>query len=101
MLSAGNRAGVRAFALALAVCACRTAPRSPARAGPSGATDAGPLASETAEPGSPQAGAIVGEVNGTPVLALAVPQFAQLPRDQRLLAYWASLARAAGESTAL
>jgi hypothetical protein len=100
MLSAGNRARGRMLAFILTLCACRTAPRSAARAA-LGAGDAGLPSDEVADAGAPQAGAIVGEVNGTPVLALAVPQFAQLPRDQRLLAYWASLAGAAGESTAL
>src|SRR5947209_1590558 len=99
MLPAGNRAILRALALIVALCACRSAPRPAARAPAAGGPDGG--TGEPAAQGSPQAAAVIGEIDGTPVLALAVPQFAKLPRDQRLLAYWTSLAGAAGEATAL
>lgn len=98
MLSAGNRALLRSLALVLALCACRSAPRPAARPARTGTPDAG---TGEVDEGSPQAGAVIGEVDGTQVLALAAPQFAKLPRDQRLLAYWTSLAGAAGEATAL
>jgi len=39
-------------------------------------------------------------VNGIAVLALAAPQFAGLPRDQRLVAYFAAQANAAGDPIA-
>ncbi|TMA33405.1 MAG: hypothetical protein E6J88_00865 [Deltaproteobacteria bacterium] len=44
---------------------------------------------------------MIADVNGTAVLALAAPRFAQLGRDQRLLAYWTSQAAAAGDPVAL
>src|ERR1700674_5830339 len=99
MRRAGRQTAVQALFLALLLCACRTAPR------PGGAREPGAPDGETPEtfsaPGPPQAGSVIAEVSGTQVLALAAPQFAQLPRDQRLLAYWAAQAAAAGQPVAL
>jgi hypothetical protein len=47
-----------------------------------------------------QPGAVIGDVNGTAVLALAAPGFASLSREQRLVAYWAAQAFAAGDPIA-
>ncbi len=99
MRRVGRQQVVQALSLALLFCACRTAPR-PAGAREPGAADAGTSEAFSA-PGAPQSGSVIAEVSGTQVLALAAPQFAQLPRDQRLLAYWAAQAAAAGQPVAL
>ncbi len=43
---------------------------------------------------------MIADVNGVAVLALAAPQFAALSREQRLVAYWATQAFAAGDAVA-
>ena len=99
MQRAGWQGMGRALAALAMICACRTAPR-PAPQESDGRADAG--TSEAApEPGAPQGGSAIAEIGGTQVLALSAPQFALLPRDQRLLAWWAAQAAAAGEATAI
>jgi dipeptidyl-peptidase-3 len=49
---------------------------------------------------APQPGNRLADANGIAVLALATPQFANLTRDQRLVAYFASQALAAGDPIA-
>ena len=99
MRRSGWRGIWRALAALMVLCACRTAPRPPPQK-PQGHADAG-VVERAKDLGAPQGGSVIAEVGGTQVLALAAPQFAQLPRDQRLLAYWVSQAAAAGEATAL
>ena len=99
MRRAGRQGVFWALAALAVVCACRTAPRP---ALPEAASRAEPFAAVPEPvPAAPQAGSVIAEVGGTQVLALAAPQFAQLPRDQRLLAYWVAQAAAAGEATAI
>ena len=95
------RRAARLLVLQAALCACRTAPR-PAKAstGSVEPRDAG-VQELAADAGAPQAGGVIGEVGGTQVLALAAPQFSQLPRDQRLLAYWVAQAGISGQPVAL
>ncbi len=99
MQRAGRQGVWRALAALALLCACRTSPR-PALRELSGRVAAGVADAEPA-PGAAQGGSVIADVGGTQVLALAAPQFAQLPRDQRLLAYWVSQAAAAGETTAI
>src|SRR5207302_3801598 len=89
---------VQAGAVALAIVGCRT-PRPAAPAPRPSATDAG-VAQPPPVAGEPQLSNVIADVNGTAVLALAAPRFAQLGRDQRLLAYWTSQAAAAGDPVA-
>src|SRR6516165_6608085 len=90
----------RAAAIALAVLGCRTAPPKKAAAPPR-RTVADPEKCAGCPSFAPQPGSVIAEVDDTPVLALETPRFAQLGRDQRLLAYWTSQAAAAGDSVAL
>ena len=98
-----QRAGWQGVSWALAalslLCGCTTAPR-PVRVDTAGQAAAG-VAEAEPEAGAPQGGSVIADVGGTQVLALSAPQFAKLPRDQRLLAYWVSQAAAAGETTAI
>ena len=84
--------------LATMVCACRsTAPRGPALPSPAD------QASRAAAPPSsfaPQPANRLADANGIAVLALGAPQFANLTRDQRLVAYFAAQALAAGDPIA-
>lgn len=92
----------RAAAIWLAIVGCKTSPSKPPV--PARARAAAATARETCAwcaHFSPQPGNVIGEIDGTPVLALAAPGFAQLGRDQRLLAYWTSQAVAAGDAVAL
>ena len=85
--------------MALLIVGCRTPPR-PAPAAHVEVADAGvPLAALDA--GNPQPGAIIADVDGTAVLALATPSFAALSQDQRMLAYWTAQAAAAGDAVTL
>src|SRR5947199_10629330 len=85
---------VQACVVALAVAACRTPPAPREAAAEPG--DAG-VRVEAADAGPVQPGAVIADVNGTAVVALATPQFAQLGRDQRMFAYWTAQAAAAGD----
>jgi len=100
MRPAGRQGMVQAVAVALSLCACRTAPRGAATARPA-SRPAAPPVEPAAATFAPQPGNVIGDVSGTPVLALAAPQFAQLSPDQRLLAYQVSQAAAAGEAVAI
>ncbi|MCA1825915.1 MAG: hypothetical protein LC689_03115 [Myxococcales bacterium] len=90
----------QAIAMTLAFVGCTTAPaKTAAHSSPKP-----PPAPETCvwcPQFSPQPGEVIAEVGDTPVLALAAPRFAQLGRDQRLLAYWTSQAAAGGDAVAL
>jgi peptidase M49-like protein len=87
--------------LAMAAVACRSAPArtsspvtQPRQSGaPSSA--AAPLPAFTAQPATR-----LGETGGIAVVALGAPQFSALPRDQRLVAWYASRAGAAGDAIA-
>jgi dipeptidyl-peptidase III len=84
--------------LATACLACRSA-------APKGASApaAPPQAASTAAPlpaFAPQPANRLADVSGIAVLALAAPQFANLPRDQRLVAHFAARAAAAGDPIA-
>ena len=96
---AGWKGVVRALAALLVLCACRTAPRPPLSQ-PRSQPDAGGAETAPEDPAA-QGGSVIAEIGGAQILALSAPQFAQLPRDQRLLALWVSQAAAAGEATAL
>src|SRR6202022_1457412 len=74
----------------------RTAPAAPAQTQPSPA----PAAAVPLPSFSPQPANKIGEAGGAPVLPLAPPHFADLPRDQRLVAWFASQAAAAGDPIA-
>src|SRR5712692_11263442 len=100
MRRAGRQGMAQALALALSLCACRTASRGAPSAQPARAPNAG-LAEPAAAAFAPQPGNVIGDVSGTLLLALEAPQFAQLSRDQRLLAYQVSQAAAAGEAVAV
>src|SRR4051812_178840 len=102
MRKAGRRGWVRGgVACAFLVFSCKSAP--PSRA-PAPAANA--VAERPRPPRGPpppfraQPGAVLGEVNGIAVLALAAPQFGALSREQRLVAYWAAQALAAGDPLA-
>src|SRR5262249_10561410 len=81
--------------------ACQTAaplktasvPAAGASAPPSGAATPFPVF-------APQPSTRLADVNGIAVLALGAPQFAGLPRDQRLVAHFAAQAGAAGDPIA-
>ncbi len=94
---------MRPAVLLLACCAlaCRTAPRAAPRAAPRVAPqppgEALPLPAPPRGP-PPTLLATAGDVA---VLALAAPGFANLPREQRLLAYWLVQAANAGDSIAV
>src|SRR3954462_1527958 len=85
--------------LSVALLSCKSAPR--AREAPSAepvhASEARPLPTHGF---APQPGAVIAEVDGIAVLALAAPTFASLSREQRLVAYWAAQAIAAGDPLA-
>ena len=99
MRRAGWQGKVRALAALLVFGAGRPAPR-PRLVDPRSHADAG-VAEAAPEVPAAQGGSVIAEIGGTQVLALSAPQFAQLPRDQRLLAYWVAQAGAAGEAAAL
>ena len=89
---------MRSFAalLACSVLACRSAPapRPPAPAPPPE-----PAFRTQATEGA-QSARLLARLGDTAVLALGVPGFAALPREQRLLAYWLTQAGAAGDAIA-
>ena len=93
---------VQAGAVALAIVGCRT---PPPKSGDTLRISPPPQTLPTEKcvgcPREPQLSNVIADVNGTAVLALAAPRFAQLGRDQRLLAYWTSQAAAAGDPVAL
>src|SRR5437870_9917254 len=91
---AGMSAGLAWAAFASSRSAPRTAPAAAVRPPPSPAA-AVPLPSY-----SPQPATKLGEAGGITVLALAAPHFADLPRDQRLVAWFATQAAAAGDPVA-
>lgn len=84
------------LSLALALCACRTAPRA-AAANPESADGGMTLDGRIAE-APPQPGNVIATVGDIAVLALAAPAFDALPREQRLVAYWVSRAGAEGDA---
>jgi len=86
--------------LAMAAVACRSAPvrapSAPAQVPQSSApVAAAPLPAFTAQPATR-----LGETGGIAIVALGAPQFATLPRDQRLVAWYASQAGAVGDAVA-
>ena len=97
------RPGVlQAAALAVAMVGCRTAPRPQPPAPRPQPADAGvPEPPPEVAGAPPQPGRVIASVDGTDVLALAAPRFAQLTRDQRMLAYWTAQAAQAGNRVAL
>src|SRR5512132_1417016 len=100
MRRVGAQGCVRVVAVGLFFCACRSTPvpRAP-RPPPQQVLARTPEAPPQAGPAQP--GRVLAEVNGTLVVALAAPQFAQLPRDQRVLAYQVAQAGAAGDAVAI
>ena len=95
----GGRLGWAWLGAALvAVFACRSA--APLK----GAADSGSNADRVAAAPLPafvaQPATRLADVNGIAVLALAAPQFANLPRDQRLVAHFAAQAAAVGDPVA-
>jgi dipeptidyl-peptidase III len=83
--------------LATMLCACRSAaPRGPAGASPASAEQA----SRATPSLTPQPAGRLADANGIAVLALGAPQFANLTREQRLVAYFASQALSAGDPIA-
>jgi len=83
----------------LAAIACTSAPPvrdAPATAAPV-ATPPQPIAGPPLPAFDPQPVTRLGEVNGIAVVGLAAPQFASLSRDQRLVAWYAAQAAAAGD----
>lgn len=86
--------------LVSALLACRSAPR---KAAPD---PVAPVQSVSRPPPNPlpvfapQPATRLADVEGIAVLALAAPQFVNLPRDQRLVAYFAAQAAAAGDPLA-
>ena len=87
--------------LAMAAVACKSAPArtsSPVaqpRQSSAPATPAAPLPAFAAQPATR-----LGETSGIAVVALGAPQFSALPRDQRLVAWYASQAGAVGDAVA-
>src|SRR3954465_7619890 len=73
--------------LSVALLSCKSAPRAreAPRAEPVHGGEARPLPTHGF---APQPGAVIAEVDGIAVLALAAPTFASLSREQRLVAYW-------------
>ncbi|MGZ6124654.1 MAG: dipeptidyl-peptidase 3 family protein [Myxococcales bacterium] len=92
----------------LAAVACKSAP--PASEAPLPAAPPVPAApvAQAPEPIAgpplpafdPQPATMLGEVNGIVVVSLAAPQFTSLSRDQRLVAWYAAQAAAAGDAIA-
>jgi len=87
--------------LAMAAVACKSAPArtsSPVahpRQSSAPASPAAPLPAFAAQPATR-----LGETSGIAVVALGAPQFSALPRDQRLVAWYASQAGAVGDAVA-
>ncbi len=100
MGKAGGQAWVRVvLGSAAALIACRSAPR--ARAIPPVAATASAPRSKIPEPRFPeQPGTVIAQVDGAAVLALSAPAFASVSREQRLVAWWAAQALAAGDALA-
>jgi peptidase M49-like protein len=100
MRKAGRQAWVRVgLTCAAALFACKSAPR--ARAPPPAAARANAPGSEAPEPRFPrQPGTVIAQVDGAAVLALSAPSFAAVSREQRLVAWWAAQALAAGDALA-
>ncbi len=109
MRRCGRSGWARVGAGLLAAFACTSAP--PVKEAPVPAAAPAPVAAPVAQPPQPIAGpplpafdaqpaAKLGEVNGIVVLGLGAPQFASLSRDQRLVAWFAAQAAAAGDPIA-
>src|SRR3954454_12918829 len=100
MRKAGRLGGVRVgLACAASLFACKSAPRArlkPAAAAP--VTAPRPPAPGPRDPQQP--GTVIAQVDGAAVLALSAPTFASMSREQRLVAYWAAQALAAGDPLA-
>jgi len=97
----GGRLGWAWMGAGLAMAfACRSvAPRTTAPVSVS-AADGGVAAEPPGAAFTPQPATRIADAEGIAVLALGAPQFATLTRDQRLVAYLASLAAAAGDPIA-
>src|SRR6266478_7498842 len=95
----GGRSGWAGMSAGLAVAAfasCRSAPRTAPAAAVQPQPSPAPAAAAPLPSFSPQPATKLGDAGGITVLALAAPHFADLPRDQRLVAWFASQAAAAG-----
>src|SRR4051794_10647137 len=82
-----------AFYALVGLTACTAAVRPPAaplQGAGGGVTDAGVPEIDAGPP--PQPGSTIATSGDTAVVALDAPPFAALPREQRLLAYWAAQA---------
>src|SRR5512140_1129137 len=99
MRKAGRQGWVRVGLLcATALFACKSAPRARA---PQRPPSPGATAERSAAPEqrfAQQPGSVIAQVDGTAVLALSAPTFASVSREQRLVAYWAAQALAAGDA---
>ncbi|HEY6911401.1 MAG TPA: hypothetical protein VI356_18625 [Myxococcales bacterium] len=86
------------FSCAAALFACKSTP--PARTPqPRASAAAKPERSAAPEQRfAQQPGSVIAQVDGTAVLALSAPAFASVSREQRLVAYWAAQALAAGDA---
>jgi hypothetical protein len=102
MRKAGWKGWVRVgLACSATLFACKSAPRArpappPTAAGVRAAKPPTPAAQRFPQ----QPGTVIAEVDGAAVLALAAPAFASVSREQRLVAYWAAQALAAGDALA-
>ncbi|HMC36050.1 MAG TPA: hypothetical protein VKH65_16650, partial [Myxococcales bacterium] len=99
----GGRSGWAGMSAGLAVAAfasCRSPPRTAPAAAAQTQPGPAPAAAVPLPSFSPQPATKLGDAGGVTVLALAAPHFADLPRDQRLVAWFASQAAAAGDPIA-
>jgi len=83
-----------------AFASCRSAPRTAPAAAIQPQPSPAPAAAAPLPSFSPQPANKLGDAGGVTVLALAAPHFADLPRDQRLVAWFATQAAAAGDPVA-
>jgi dipeptidyl-peptidase III len=79
---------------------CRSPPRTAPAATVQPQPSTAPAAAAPLPSFSPQPANKLGDAGGITVLALGAPRFAELPRDQRLVAWFASQAAAAGDPIA-
>src|SRR5437667_1071238 len=99
----GGRSGWAGMSVGLAVAAfasCRSPPRTAPVAAAQTQPGPAPAAAVPLPSFSPQPATKLGDAGGVTVLALAAPHFADLPRDQRLVAWFASQAGAVGDAVA-